>query len=74
MDLWCTAVGNGVKLQYRYPGKISVQSPKDHHWRTVVRAKYGDTMQPISPLRQARSTELQHHLPPLARQPPQQAG
>ena len=63
-----------ASFKYRYPGKISVKSPKDHHWRTVVCAKYGDTTRPTSPPRQARRTKLQHHLPSPARQPPQEAG
>jgi len=29
--------------KHRHPGKISVQSAKDHYWSTVVCAKYGDT-------------------------------
>jgi hypothetical protein len=42
MDLRCTVVGNGVKIQYCYPRKISIQSPKDRHRRTMVRAKHDD--------------------------------
>ena len=54
--------------------KILVQSAKDHYWRTVVCAKYGDTTRLKSVLRQTSSAQLQCHLPPPVWRSPQRAG
>jgi len=42
LDLWCATIGICIKLLFRNPGKIPVESATDNYGRTAVCAECGD--------------------------------
>jgi hypothetical protein len=74
MDVWYPIMGNRIQLQHRHSRTIPIQSLKDHHQRTLVRAQCDLTARSTSPLCKARSAKPQHHLPTTIHKTPQQTG